>query len=89
MDSGSSCLVLPAKDASLFYDAVREARSLVSWGRCQSPRGQAQQHDARCSALPKLTLTIGGQVAKSDKSVQVSMILAICGFSARFPDFFV
>ncbi|CAL1136827.1 unnamed protein product [Cladocopium goreaui] len=46
MDSGSSCLVLPSKDASLFYDAVR----------------QAQQHDARCSALPTLTLTLGGQV---------------------------
>lgn len=24
MDSGSSCLVLPTKDASLFYDAVRK-----------------------------------------------------------------
>lgn len=45
MDSGSSCLVLPSKDASLFYDAVR----------------QAQQRDARCSALPTLTLTLGGQ----------------------------
>lgn len=45
MDSGSSCLVLPTKDASLFYDAVRKA----------------QQHDARCSALPKLSLTLGGQ----------------------------
>jgi len=45
LDSGASCLVLPEKDASLFYDVVREA----------------QQHDARCSALPKLTLTIGGQ----------------------------
>lgn len=28
MDSGSSCLVLPSKDASLFYDAVRQVPAL-------------------------------------------------------------
>ncbi|CAJ1458110.1 unnamed protein product [Effrenium voratum] len=45
MDSGTSCLVLPSKDAAAFYDAVRKA----------------QGRDARCSALPHLTLTLGGQ----------------------------
>ena len=29
MDSGSSCLVLPTKDASLFYDAVRKVDAWV------------------------------------------------------------
>jgi len=45
IDSGTSCLVLPGRDAQRFYDAVREA----------------QYSDTRCSALPPLTLTLGGQ----------------------------
>ncbi|CAE7256873.1 CTSD, partial [Symbiodinium necroappetens] len=45
VDSGTSCLVLPGRDAERFYDAVREA----------------QYSDTRCSALPPLTLTLGGQ----------------------------
>jgi len=45
VDSGTSCLVLPAHDAKLFYDAVRKA----------------QFSDSRCSALPSITLTLGGE----------------------------
>eukprot|EP00930_Biecheleria_cincta_P038201 TRINITY_DN26250_c0_g1_i1.p1 TRINITY_DN26250_c0_g1~~TRINITY_DN26250_c0_g1_i1.p1 ORF type:complete len:542 (+),score=80.17 TRINITY_DN26250_c0_g1_i1:173-1627(+) len=45
VDSGTSCLVMPASDAKVFYDAAR----------------QAQLRDSRCSALPSITLRLAGQ----------------------------